>query len=242
MEEYIIYLKKFKIAVAIFLAAVALSVILVSKTVPTFKSIAEIQEKQREQKKELADVERRLADLKETIAKEKAEDDQSIKAFFKPMSYGADNETAISEEFEEILQILRENKIKTRSLKYDPEPQDDNFVKFAGDKYFVSKVTAEMIATYSNFENFLRDLYKHEHFLDISKIEIVPYQKNKRILLINLQIKLYAQKDSSSVSSTVSEVPASPNPSPKEQQQPKSSPKSADDTSPSDLGKDLFKD
>ena len=59
-----------------------------------------------------------------------------------------------------------------------------------------------MIASYSNFANFLRDLYKHEHFLEISKIEIAPYQKNKRILLISLQIKLYAQRDPSTVVDT----------------------------------------
>ena len=52
-----------------------------------------------------------------------------------------------------------------------------------------------MIANYANFAGFLRELYKHEHFLDITNIEILPYQKNKRILLINLQFKLYAQKD-----------------------------------------------
>ena len=61
-----------------------------------------------------------------------------------------------------------------------------------------------MIASYSNFANFLRELYKHEHFLEISKIEIAPYEKNKRILLISLQIKLYAQRDPS----TVVETPA----------------------------------
>ena len=65
-----------------------------------------------------------------------------------------------------------------------------------------------MIATYSNFANFLRELYKHEHFLEISKIEIAPYEKNKRILLVNLQIKLYAQKDPSSVEEAPAPAPA----------------------------------
>lgn len=115
--------------------------------------------------------------------------------FFKPISDGLDTEAAISDEFGEILQIMRDNKIKARSVKYDYDPQDDNFVKNAGNKYHVCRVTAEMIANYANFAGFLRELYKHEHFLDITSIEILPYQKNKRILLINLQFKLYAQKD-----------------------------------------------
>ena len=106
-----------------------------------------------------------------------------------------DTEAVMSDEFGEILQLLRDNKIKTRSVKYDYDPQDDNFVKNVGDRYSACRLNIEMVANYSNLENFLRELYKHEHFLDISKIEIVPYDKNKRILLINLQIKLYAQKD-----------------------------------------------
>ena len=106
-----------------------------------------------------------------------------------------DTEAAIADEFAEILQLIRDNKIKTRSVKYDYDPQDDNFVKNAANRYHVCRVSAEMIASYANFANFLRELYKHEHFLEISKIEIAPYEKNKRILLVSLQIKLYAQKD-----------------------------------------------
>ena len=53
---------------------------------------------------------------------------------------------------------------------------------------------AEMISSYSNFDNFLKELYKHEHFLDISDIEIVPYGKNRTILVIKFTLKLYAEK------------------------------------------------
>jgi Tfp pilus assembly protein PilO len=94
---------------------------------------------------------------------------------------------------------MRENKIKARSFKYDYDPEDDNFVSHVGDKYHVCRISAELIGTYTQFESFLREIFKHEHFLDISSIEIVPYQKNKRILLINMQIKLYAQRDPSSI-------------------------------------------
>jgi len=38
------------------------------------------------------------------------------------------------------------------------------------------------------------ELYKHEHFLDVQSVEIVPYRKNKSILLVNFKLKLYAKK------------------------------------------------
>ena len=65
-----------------------------------------------------------------------------------------------------------------------------------------------MIANYADFAGFLRELYKHEHFLDITNIEIAPYQKNKRILLINLQFKLYAQKDAATAAAEAEEAAA----------------------------------
>ena len=116
------------------------------------------------------------------------------KEFFKPLESGADSESVIASEFNEILSLMTANAIKTRSVKYTYNPGDDNFVKGAGDKYSVCKLDMSMIATYNDFKNFIKELYKHEHYLDIAKVEIVPYQKNKSILLIELQLKLYAEK------------------------------------------------
>ncbi len=198
-EEYKVYLNKFKVAVLILVASVLVVIFLIYKTIPEVQNIFNIQEEYKTQTTTLADAERKLKSLQESVEAKKQEDAVVLKAFFKPISGGTDTESVISDEFGEILQLMRENKIKARSLKYDYDPQDDNFVKNVGYKYHVCKVTAEMISNYANFENFLKDLYKHEHFLDILKIEILPYEKNKRILLINMQIKLYAQRDPSSV-------------------------------------------
>lgn len=211
MEKYKLYLKKFKIALAILLAGIAIFVFIIAKTVPQIKKITSTSKKYKVQASKLVDSERRLSNLKNAKAQEIAQDSQVLKAFFKPITSGLDTEAAVSDEFGEILQIMRENKIKTRSLKYDYDPEDDNFVKFAANKFHVCRVTAEMVASYANFENFLRDLYKHEHFLEISKIEIVPYQKDRKILLINLQIKLYAQRDGSSPAPVV-KTPTEENP------------------------------
>jgi len=116
------------------------------------------------------------------------------KEFFRPLEAGVDSESIIAAEFSEILELIKANTIKTRAVRYTYDPEDDNFVKGANGKFSVCKLDMEMIATYTNFKNFMKDLYKHEHYLDIAKIEIVPYQKNKTILIVRLQLKLYAQK------------------------------------------------
>ena len=123
-----------------------------------------------------------------------AENKDIPKEFFKPIEKGLDTETVIADEFAEILTLIRGNGIRTRSIKYEYDPKDDNFVKNVADKYNVAKLNVEMIGTYKDFEGFLKELYKHEHFLDISSVEIVPYQKDRKILIIKFQLKLYAQK------------------------------------------------
>ena len=116
------------------------------------------------------------------------------KQFFKPLESGSDPDVVIAGEFNEILSLITANQIKTRSVKYNYEPKGDSFFDNASGKYSVCKLDMEMIANYTNFKNFLKDLYKHEHYLDISKVEIVPYSKDKSILLITFQLKLYAEK------------------------------------------------
>ncbi len=127
-------------------------------------------------------------------AKKAAEDAAKSKPFYKPAATGMNTEAIIQGEFTEILELIRVNKIKVRTIKYEYDPQDDAFVKGAGGKYKAARLHMEMIATYTNYNNFLKELYKHEHFLDIQSVEVVPYRKNKQILLINFKIKLYSQE------------------------------------------------
>ncbi len=195
MDKYSIYLKKFQIAIGILVIALIAVIAMIVKTVPEVQRIMQIQEEHKTQSASLADAERKLADLKADALRKEAEQEDVPKFFFKPITEGLDSEAAISDEFGEILQLMRDNKIKVRSVNYDYDPKDDNFVKNVPFKYHVCRITADMVANYASFASFLRELYKHEHFLDIVKIEITPYDKNKRILLVSVEIKLYAQKD-----------------------------------------------
>ena len=154
-------MKKFQIAIAILAVTLLACIGMLAKTIPEVSKILEIQDNYKTQTSSLADAERKLEELKKDAERKEAEDENVLKMFFKPISDGLDTEAAISDEFGEILQVMRDNKIKARSVKYDYDPQDDNFVKNAGNKYHVCRVTAEMIANYANFAGFLRELYKH---------------------------------------------------------------------------------
>lgn len=146
----------------------------------------QIQQKQNE----IQELQRRADERK----RKEIESQKTEKPFYKPVMSGLDTEAVIAGEFAEILQLVRANQIKVRGIKYDYDPADDAFVKGAGDKYNVARLNMEMVGNYSNYDNFLKEMYKHDHFLDIQSAEIVPYKKNKKVLLINFKVKLYARK------------------------------------------------
>ena len=192
-------LKQFGLPILILFITIIAMIVIIPK-------IAEKINLSREMKAQIADQTNLLEEKKaqlETAKRERAAEKKAnknkgemkeAKPFYKSIDSGLDTEAIISGEFAEILLLVRANQIKVRSIKYDYNPEDDRFVQGNKDRYNVARLNMEMIANYTNYNNFLKELYKHEHFLDIQSVEIVPYRKNKKILLINFKLKLYAQK------------------------------------------------
>lgn len=192
-------LKKFSTPIAILVLNIVLLCALIPKIITDFNSLNTTKTTIEAKKQELNDKQTRLEQHRKQEAEEarmaaEANSDIGNKPFYKPTATGMDTEAVIAGEFTEILELIRANKIKVRSIKYDYDPKDDNFVKSAGGSYNVARLNMEMVGNYLNYDNFLKELYKHEHFLDIQSVEIVPYRKNKRILLINFKLKLYSKK------------------------------------------------
>ena len=190
-------LKQFLLPILIVIISFGLLFMLLSKVANNVQSMMGFKNNINMKTQELKLKQEKLETLRKKAAQEAKKDAQSIandKAFYKPAAQGLDTEAIIVGEFNEILELIRANKIKVRSMKMDPDPDDDAFKIGAPEDYNVARLNLEMIADYPSLNIFLKELYKHEHFLDIESVEIVPYKKNKRILLVNFKIKLYAKK------------------------------------------------
>lgn len=190
-------LKQFLLPILIVIISFGLLFMLLSKVANNVQSMMGFKNNINMKTQELKLKQEKLETLRKKAAQEAKKDAQSIandKAFYKPAAQGLDTEAIIVGEFNEILELIRANKIKVRSMKMDPDPDDDAFIIGAPESYSVARLNLEMIADYTSLNIFLKELYKHEHFLDIESVEIVPYKKNKRILLVNFKIKLYAKK------------------------------------------------
>ena len=157
MNEIEVYFKKFKTVILIVVLTLIVFGYIVSKIVPVVTDIYKMSQDYKTAVTTLADKERTLKNLQEKTAKAEAENQNTIKAVYKPIEQGMDTESIIANEFAEILTLIRGNAIKTRSIKYEYDPKDDNFVKNVPDKYHVAKLDIEMIGTYKDFEGFLKE-------------------------------------------------------------------------------------
>ncbi len=200
----ILYAKKLQLPIMVLVLGLLIAGVLINGLVPKVKDFVKVNSEISTQSKSIEENQKKLEELKDSIKKNAEKKDNPVKAFYKPIESGLDAETIMSEAFGDILKMIRDNSIKTRAVKYDYNPADDKFVKNASSKYNVCTLSLEMIADYKHFQAFLRDLYKHEHFLEISNIEIIPYEKDKTILLIKCGLKLYSQKTDADIAAAAS--------------------------------------
>ncbi len=142
---------------------------------------------------ESADLERKLETLKASEM-EKISLSGDAKKIYKPDEAGLDAESSFTIIFDDIIEMAKYNGIKVYSVEYVYNPPEDEFVKGAADKYNVCQLNMQVIADYLDLESFMKELYKYPYLVNINKVELSPYSKNKKILLTNFQIKLYSEK------------------------------------------------
>ncbi len=204
------YLDMFKVAIAIVVVALLASIFLLTQIIPQTISYFG-------NKTKYADSENRLAAKKaelETAKKNKERQEKldsagiEVKAFYRDIkSTGNSTADILAGEIQEINDLIKFYGIKMYKVNYNYDPAEDIFFKEKKDTYGVCKMNMELFASYMKFQSFMKDLYKHEHFLDIQSIEVNPYKKDKSILNIKMELSLYAEKDANAGESR--EVPPS---------------------------------
>ena len=138
-----------------------------------------------EQQNKLAIVQKRIKQIKESIT-------SSQKKIYSPVESDLGNETLFFTLYNDVIEMVHANYVKIKSIDYKYNPETDAFVKFGKDVYFVCDVNMELVANYVNLGKLIQDLYQYPYYIKINEIEVKPYEKDKKILIANLSLRLYA--------------------------------------------------
>lgn len=186
-------MKKYREAIIYAIFIILGFVYSVTKTYPEILKIFGVEKDIHEKSIQAVDLERKLETLKKSQMEKVSMSSQS-KNIYKPDMAGLDAESSFTVLFDDVIEMAKYNGIKIYSIEYVYNPNDDEFVKGVPDKYNVCQLNMQIIADYQDIESFLRELYKYPYLVDVDKLELTPYPKNKKILMSVLQIKLYSAK------------------------------------------------
>ena len=132
-------------------------------------------------------IETRLAQLKESML-------SAQKKIYSPTENCRDegsSDTLFFTLYSDLIEMVQANSVKINSIRYQYNPDDDEFTKQHGE-YLVYDIDLELVSNYVNLGKLVQDLYQYPYYIKISSIEILPYPKDKKILLTSMSVRLYA--------------------------------------------------
>lgn len=149
---------------------------------------AKLETKQQELKKlnnDLRVVQSKIKKIKDSIS-------GSQKRIYYPVESDLGNDTLFFTLYNDVIEMVHTNGVKIKSLDYNYNPESDEFVKFGKDVYFVCDVNMELVSNYVNLGKLIQDLYQYPYYIKINELTVNPYEKDKKVLIANLSLRLYA--------------------------------------------------
>ena len=160
--------------------------------------------------KEVSDLEQKLNIVKTKIKKIKDSITGSQKKIYYPVESDLGNDTLFFTLYNDVIEMVHANSVKIKSIDYASNPETDEFVRFGKDIYFVCDVNMEIVSNYINLGKLIQDIYQYPYYIRINSLSVKPYEKDKKILLSNLSLRLYAHTapEEQNSSALTEEVPA----------------------------------
>lgn len=186
---------KYKRYYGVIVFGLALSLILflaIKIIMPNINALTTAKNTLKEKQTELENLERDLNVVQSKIQKIKNSIIGAQKKIYSPVESDLGNETIFFTLYNDIVEMVHANSIKIKSIGYEYNPETDSFVKFGKDVYFVCDVNMELVSNYINLGKLIQDIYQYPYYIKINELEVKPYAKDKKILLSNLKIRLYA--------------------------------------------------
>lgn len=198
MDRY----KRFYGLAVFFVAIVILLVIVFNVIMPRVNNYNNIKQEIVNKENELNELKNKTEIVQNKIKRIKNAIMNSQKKIYSPIESDLGNDTLFFTLYNDIIEMLHANSIKIKNISYTYNPETDAFVKFGRDIYFVCDVDMEIVSNYVNLGKFIQDIYQYPYYIKINKIEVLPYPKDKKILVSNLSLRLYAHTSPDSEDST----------------------------------------
>ena len=177
--------------IALILVCVGLGLyLLIPKIDAAMKSYKAVEAKTQE----VESLKQQVADLKAKKEQYERSEKTTTKPVYKNELETTDEMSSFGVMFEDVIQSAKYNGLKLRSISYDTKPAKDLIQKNMATEYNVCAITMQLIGNYMQFRSYFQDIYNYPYLINLDKVEIVPYENNKKILIANVTVTLYSSK------------------------------------------------
>lgn len=206
MEKY----KKYYGVIGFCVAIAILIVVAVTQISPKLTELDGLKSEEQTKQEMYEAKQRKLDVVKQKIKKIKNSISSSQKKIYSPVETDLGNETLFFTLYNDVIEMIHANSVKIKAIDYTYNPEADAFVQFGKDVYFVCDVNMELVSNYVNLGKLIQDLYQYPYYIKINELEVKPYEKDKKILITNLSLRLYAHTEPDTITSTSDEADALP--------------------------------
>ena len=116
----------------------------------------------------------------------------SQKKVYSPIESDLGNDSLFFTLYNDTIEMIHGNSVKIKAIEYKYNPEGDPFVEFGKDKYFVCDINMDLVSNYVNLGKLIQDLYQYPYYIRINDISVKPLQRDKRVLLTKMSLRLYA--------------------------------------------------
>lgn len=165
--------------------------LIIPKVNESYSTYTQIEEKQ----KKLQSTQKQIEDIKAQKQAYEKEEKSSTKPVYKSDLATLDAMASFGIMFEDVIQAAKYNGLKLRSIEYSQNPADDVIAQNVLSDYNVCAIKMQLIGTYAQFRSYFDDIANYPYLINLDKISIFPYDGDKKILIADVQINLYAEKN-----------------------------------------------
>ena len=188
MENY----KKYY-GVIIFAVVVAIMIFIATKVVlPKYDELNNVSTKLEQEEKNLSKKKNELLTVQNKLKKLKDSITGSQKKIYSPVESDLGNDTLFFTLYNDVIEMVHANSIKIKAIDYKYNPETDEFVKFGKDVYFVCDINMELVSSYTNLGKLIENIQQYPYYIKINELDVKPYNKDKKILITNMSLRLYA--------------------------------------------------
>lgn len=182
-------LKKYGIYLALCIIVIAFGLF---KTLPIIGEIASKGQEIKAAKESISDLNKNIE-----IAKKKNIDamqsEKENKPIFEPMIKSDDPMVSFSNMLDTILELAKQSGLKIKTIEFK-ELESDPIKQNHSATHNSTLLSTQLVGTYTELQTFLREIYRYQYLIGVQKIEVTPYERDKKILVIDLGLALYSKK------------------------------------------------